>query len=346
MNEMLYLQNLTVLRNQFLRNVIKLGKKMEPKEKAKVEKEQEKLIEQFKKGREEYFSKFPVKGSSDEKPSEKVGDPEVRYAYVVFRQTDAPEIALKAYDIGSFKFWLTMSCFGDCCCRRQKKSLMRKHLFKKWPQLEVAGEPDNIKWENLGYSGFERNLRSSISWLVALLLIAAALIGIVIFKEKTSELKEEFNTDITCPDDSLSFKEEAFNEFQKGSSGMMHCYCLAYLYKFNLAVKDVDFSEYLAGTDPSESRYCLDWFLNYSLQNGMVAATSVVVVLINIITCTIFERFVSFEKKHTANGETMSQFQKITYMQYINIAVVILIVNLDVLEGDAKLFGFLPILNG
>ena len=76
----------------------------------------------------------------------------------------------------------------------------------------------------------------------------------------------------------------------------------------------------------------------------MVVGTSVVVVLINIITCTIFEKIVFVEKRHTVNDETVGQFVKITIMQFINIAIVILLVNFDFLESP--FLGFIPILNG
>ena len=68
------------------------------------------------------------------------------------------------------------------------------------------------------------------------------------------------------------------------------------------------------------------------------------VVLINIITCTIFEKIVFVEKRHTVNDETVGQFVKITIMQFINIAIVIMLVNFDFLDGP--LLGFIPILNG
>jgi hypothetical protein len=69
-----------------------------------------------------------------------------------------------------------------------------------------------------------------------------------------------------------------------------------------------------------------------------------VVVIINIVTCMIFEKIVSFEKNHSVNDETKGQFQKIVIMQFINIAVVILLVNFDTLDGP--FLGFIPILNG
>jgi hypothetical protein len=40
----------------------------------------------------------------------------------------------------------------------------------------------------------------------------------------------------------------------------------------------------------------------------MVIGTVVLVVMINIITCTIFEKIAFVEKRHTANDETVGQF--------------------------------------
>ena len=72
-----------------------------------------------------------------------------------------------------------------------------------------------------------------------------------------------------------------------------------------------------------------------------------VVVAINVITCTIFEMIVRIERKHSVNEETNGQFTKITLMQFINIAIVVLCVNFDFIDGDDGLFlGFIPIFNG
>lgn len=78
----------------------------------------------------------------------------------------------------------------------------------------------------------------------------------------------------------------------------------------------------------------------------MVVGTSIVVVMINIIACIVFEKMASFEKKHTVNDETYSQFMRITMMQFINIAVIILVVNIDLTPDDSNFLGFIPIFNG
>ena len=87
-------------------------------------------------------------------------------------------------------------------------------------------------------------------------------------------------------------------------------------------------------------------------QQATVVATSLVVVVINVIASTVLTLSVVIERSHTVNDETMGQFKKLTILQFINIGVIILIINLDIgLEtdenGDKKLFlGFLPIFNG
>ena len=78
----------------------------------------------------------------------------------------------------------------------------------------------------------------------------------------------------------------------------------------------------------------------------MIIGSSFVIVIINIITCMIFEKIVAFEKRHKLNEETIGQFVKITIMQFVNIALVILFVNFDFIGQDNLFLGFLPIFNG
>lgn len=57
----------------------------------------------------------------------------------------------------------------------------------------------------------------------------------------------------------------------------------------------------------------------------------------------IFEKMAIVEKKHTVNEETTGQFIKILIMQFMNIALVVLIVNMNLSIG---FLSFLPIFNG
>jgi len=57
----------------------------------------------------------------------------------------------------------------------------------------------------------------------------------------------------------------------------------------------------------------------------------------------IFDKIAVFERSHTTNDETKRQFQKILIMQFINIAIVILLVNINISDGGVL---GLPILMG
>lgn len=124
----------------------------------------------------------------------------------------------------------------------------------------------------------------------------------------------------------------------------MNCYCKPLMASMNVKLYTLSFEEFSMFNKPDTTRYCGDWLNNFFFQNAMIVGSSLVVVIINIVICTFFDKIVFIEKRHTVNDETMGQFKKITIMQFINIAVVILLVNFDYL--DAPLFGFVPILMG
>ena len=52
-----------------------------------------------------------------------------------------------------------------------------------------------------------------------------------------------------------------------------------------------------------------------------------------------------YERKHTINDETFSLFSKITIMQYTNITIIVLLINMNLLSG-VKMPDVIPILQG
>ena len=61
----------------------------------------------------------------------------------------------------------------------------------------------------------------------------------------------------------------------------------------------------------------------------MVYGSSLTIVLINTLICFIFEKISGWEKHHSQNGQTVYQFKKIVIMQFINIALIILLINFN-----------------
>jgi hypothetical protein len=100
----------------------------------------------------------------------------------------------------------------------------------------------------------------------------------------------------------------------------MTCYCKPLMTKLNVKifkrVNETNFDEFtlyrnkttgelLKTPVKDQQLYCNNWAINFAIQQSMVVGTSMVVVLINIITCTIFEKIVFVEKRHTVNDETV-----------------------------------------
>ena len=193
-----FLNNLTKIRDQYKKNkimqkILEKKGKLESKEFKKCDKENEKLKEKFTKVYLKMKKEFP---EGVEAKNFKDGQ-NLKFAYITFRNMDAVELVQNAYDVDCCKRRCTMCC-GQCCCKDKYAAMAKKHIFKKWPDIQVACAPDNIKWENLGYSARSRRCRMAFVWLIAFALVFGSLIGIVIMKDKTTELKKEFNLDMPC----------------------------------------------------------------------------------------------------------------------------------------------------
>lgn len=95
---------------------------------------------------------------------------------------------------------------------------------------------------------------------------------------------------------------------------------------------------------PDDHLYCQTWVIDYLLVKSLVVGTSVIIALINILATFLFEKIVVFERQQTLNDETKGVFRKITFLQFINIALIIILVNFSWLTNTW--LNFLPILNG
>ena len=188
MFEIGFLNELSVIRQQFLTNNSQIEKFESKMEDAAAEKLKTKNDQLQKKWSTVLDKMIAEKEAKKEKADlEDSTQTTVRFAYIVFRSMDAMDHVFNAYKVGRCKRCCIMRC--GCCCKEKQAELKKKHFFKRWPNIEVACEPDNIKWFNLGTNARSRRARAALIWFIAILLIIASLIGIVFMKEKTDELK-------------------------------------------------------------------------------------------------------------------------------------------------------------
>jgi hypothetical protein len=89
--------------------------------------------------------------------------------------------------------------------------------------------------------------------------------------------------------------------------------------------------------------YCNEWFIAFSTTQALKYGAPIVIAVINFIVTVIFDHLGDFQKSPSVNDRTQSTFQKLTIIQYFNIAVLTLIINMRV---RWKLIEGWPVLNG
>lgn len=116
----------------------------------------------------------------------------------------------------------------------------------------------------------------------------------------------------------------------------MGCYC------FDNIIKDGDFSfSETTFTDidsNSTKQYCEIWLHTWLLENLVKYGAPAMIAIINVIVSSIFKYTAPFEKQFTLNEETTSTFAKLTILQFINIAVLLLVQSLKVKSSFLNAF--------
>lgn len=87
-------------------------------------------------------------------------------------------------------------------------------FYDKWLDCELACEPDEIMWENLGVSDAARPIRFCIIYLIFIILLIGSLLGLL----KTQAVQKSYTTDpnefditYVCPE--VTTKEVAADLF-------------------------------------------------------------------------------------------------------------------------------------
>lgn len=165
------------------RQVMELNKKSEL---TRAEsKKKNKLVSLFKYKFEVYQEEYRGENKIDDGEKHH-GQQSINNAYVVFKDMDDVDAIIKAYDQGACK----RCCIRTCGSKEQKDLLNSKYIFKKWPVLDRAPLPEDIKWENLGYSSNNRRIRRCGVNFVAFILLLIALVVLAGVEVETDKMKE------------------------------------------------------------------------------------------------------------------------------------------------------------
>jgi hypothetical protein len=63
-----------------------------------------------------------------------------------------------------------------------------------------------------------------------------------------------------------------------------------------------------------QTLHCTNWFNAFGTLTAIKQGAPIIIAVINVVACTIFDLMSSFEKKFTKNDETISTFIKITIL--------------------------------
>ena len=221
------LTKMTELRNKYLlAKNLKEPKCKTSKQLEKVQKEIAKLEMKFDKKVEDLKQiKYNLENGEIEDFDRE--DPNVRFAYIVFRSMDAIKHLENAYNKSASSKFFTRIC--KCLCKKSWKDFKSKHFFKKWPEWSIACQPDEIMWSNASTSDKSRIKRKRCVLFLVLLMFVVNFITIMYVYGLIAENEQAFNLSVTCP--SEVSKAEAHKDYTESavtgedSFGFMNCFC-------------------------------------------------------------------------------------------------------------------------
>lgn len=204
-------------------------------------------------------------------------------------------------------------------------------------------EPSNINWQNLTFHPCKRFMRHIISFLFALILIIASFAVVVYGKYAQTTYADSYSSNVDCnfvPDyssylDILSFN--ATNNDTQITNTKVNCYCLNKSETIGL----FSLQSFSVKVNNDEVYPCNDWFNQYWKSQSLSIGIILVIPFINSIIIVIQVIITKFERNKTLTDDLTSNMYKCFVTQFLNTAVVIVLVNLkveSVIKWDPKFF--------
>lgn len=204
--------------------------------------------------------------------------------------------------------------------------------------------PDFINWKEIGSTKKERFCMATFTWVIAFCLMVGAIFSMVRFKAFASKMASEFKQSTgSCPD-GISQKI-AYQNYADGDTSLLGCYCKSEFETQGESANQISFLEFNSALTEKDQYLCKDWKFSQTLQEMLILGSSMITVGINVTVIVIMEFMSKLERKHYLNLQTKSQFVKILIMQFLNIVVISLLVNMNVLRSS-PFPDTLPILKG
>jgi hypothetical protein len=194
------------------------------------------------------------------------------------------------------------------CLRRRDQ----QHRFKGKYVLSVqpAPEPAKIKWENLGYSSFKRNMRHLLTIVLAMLLVLVSVA--ITFSAKALQQSSVLSGGGTtlCPSTFVTMSRSDQLLEVSSHHEYVHCYCDQFTYQQQAGIP-----------------LCKHYLQTTIRAQVLTFFSSVVVLVVSTLIDMAIRLFADYEKHHTEDSKEKSIFLRVFILQYLNTSCVFLINN-------------------
>ena len=145
-------------------------------------------------------------------------NPSCRYVYVQFQSMKGKDKFVKAMDINPCKRMVMR-------CKKQHDAIAHKYIGGRWPVVQEAPDPTLIIWKNLGNGKIKRCGLSTMSNILALILLLVGFLTIVYLLALQADVKLDIET---CGeveiDETLAF--DNWLKFRQYDDAINTCFCL------------------------------------------------------------------------------------------------------------------------
>eukprot|EP00931_Biecheleriopsis_adriatica_P101809 TRINITY_DN76888_c0_g1_i1.p1 TRINITY_DN76888_c0_g1~~TRINITY_DN76888_c0_g1_i1.p1 ORF type:complete len:1029 (-),score=182.71 TRINITY_DN76888_c0_g1_i1:101-3187(-) len=198
--------------------------------------------------------------------------------------------------------------------------------------LEVGPQPTDILWENQDISRCSRILRKLVMYLLFLVILAISLALIYVLTITSASSSKSSLNYIGVPEcdpvgDQLDLQQNEVykcdvtvaanwtmeNATSQGGD-ILSCWCSAQGYEKMVGEKDIFDA-------------CGPWFAQLGISLGITTATSVVVLLINVLLQIVLIAMAEFERPLSMTALNSSMMQKVFFAQTLNTGFVLFFVN-------------------
>ncbi|CAG9332151.1 unnamed protein product [Blepharisma stoltei] len=219
-------------------------------------------------------------------------------AYLVFNDVSSRKKCLTAYDTKLKLFRKQM----------QPKELRFRGTYSLVVKPTV--EPSNIKWENLEYGHWNRQIRRTI--IVALsigIMIGSIILMCVIQREENLLPSSETCAKKINKDASLEYAEANYTSDTK-----TYCWCMQQSFS-----KIVDNSDY--------NHYCKDYISQLSIATTVRVFASIGIIAINYVLKWALAWLTRYERASTWTKEQLAIMNKLFFVLFFNTSMINLFVN-------------------